>query len=352
MVLCDDGHAQEAIAACRQAIALNPDLAIAHSNLSLVLLTFGHFEEGWREHEWRLKCGPKFRPRLFHQGQWNGEDIAGKTILLYAEQGFGDAIQFARYAPLMADLGAKVVLECHPELVQLFTSLRGIERLVAAGEPLPDFDFHCPVLSLPLAFERRLKIIPAQVPYISPGPQLIDQWKRRIGPKTDAFKAGIVWAGRPTHTNDRHRSMKLRQFAPLAGIEHLEFYSLQKGPATTEMASAPPGFRLYNFTSDLADFVDTAAMIANLDMIIAVDTAVAHLAGALGKNVWVMLPYAADWRWLRGRNDSPWYPTMRLFRQKSWGDWDGVVGEVRQALAAWVAQPESPQRSSPIQCDL
>jgi tetratricopeptide (TPR) repeat protein len=323
-VLCDSGDGESALAACRRAIELRPDLAIAHSNYALILLRLGHYELGWPEHEWRFKCNPKFRPRSFSQPRWDGSPLAGQTILLHAEQGWGDTIQFVRYAPLVASRGGRVILECQPELIRLLGNLPGVDQLVPFGQPLRPFDLHCPLLSLPAAIGTTLNSIPADVPYLHANSA---NWRERLNVIGNRLKVGLVWAGRPTHTNDHNRSMQLSHFSRLSEIPNVAFYSLQKGPA-----AAQTGLELIDFTTELNDFADTAALVGALDLVIAVDTAVAHLAGAIGKPVWVLLPMCADWRWMTERSDSPWYPTMRLFRQTRWGDWDQVVQNVARAL--------------------
>ncbi len=325
-VLSDTGDGESALAACRQAIELRPDLAIAHSNYALILLRLGQYEIGWPEHEWRFKCNPRYRPRSFSQPRWDGGPLAGRTILLHAEQGWGDTIQFVRYAPLVAERGGRVILECQPELSQLFKGLRGVEQLMVLGDLLPPFDLHCPLLSLPAAMGTTVDSVPAEVPYLKADETAAASWRERLSVSGEKLKVGLVWAGRPTHTNDHNRSMRLSHFAPLSGIGNIVFYSLQKGSA-----AAQSGLELIDFAAELNDFSDTAALVSGLDLVIAVDTAVAHLAGAMGKPVWVLLPMSADWRWLTNREDSPWYPTMRLFRQRRWGDWDGVVEEVSAA---------------------
>jgi tetratricopeptide (TPR) repeat protein len=221
-VLCDSGDGESALAACRRAIELRPDLAIAHSNYALILLRLGHYELGWPEHEWRFKCNPKFRPRSFSQPRWDGSPLAGQTILLHAEQGWGDTIQFVRYAPLGAKRGSRVILECQPELIRLLGDLPGVEQLVPFGETLPPFDLHCPLLSLPAAMGTTLNSIPSDVPYL----KATDDWRNRLS--GDRMKIGLVWAGRPTHTNDHNRSMRLSHFSPLSGKYQISFFTVCK----------------------------------------------------------------------------------------------------------------------------
>ena len=252
--------------------------------------------------------------RNFTQPQWFGhENIAGKTILLPAEQGFGDTIQFCRYVPLVAARGARVILEVQEPLSELMTSLTGASQIVSKGDPLPDFDIHCPLLSLPLAFGTRLETIPSAVPYLRASSQAVMNWDTRLGPKRRPRMAlpGLV---EPTHPNDHNRSIGLGALLPLLDID-ATFVSLQKDVRTEDATVLKERSDLLHFGDALKDFSDTAALISNLDLVISVDTSVAHLAGALAKPVWVLLPFIPDWRWLLDRADSPWYPTARLFRQ-------------------------------------
>jgi len=336
-ILKDLGRWDEAVAACRQAIGVEPQLAEAHFNLSLLLLMQGDFSRGWLEHEWRWRC-PNFPSARcdFAQRQWDGSELAGRRILLHAEQGFGDTIQFVRYAPLVAARGGQVILACPPELHRLLNDLSGITGAIAFDAPLPPFDVHCPLLSLPLAFGTTLPSVPRAVPYLHGHAAELARWQRELAGDRH-FKVGLVWAGKSTHANDRNRSLPLSALAPLARISGVSFYSLQKGAAAEQAKTPPAGMTLIDHTNELHDFADTAGLIAQLDLIISVDTAVVHLAGALGKPVWTLLPFVADWRWLLERSDSPWYPTMRLFRQPAVGDWSNVVEQVSVALAdmAW-----------------
>ncbi|HSZ55925.1 MAG TPA: tetratricopeptide repeat-containing glycosyltransferase family protein [Tepidisphaeraceae bacterium] len=319
------GKGDEAVAACRRAVELSPSFAKAHSNLALILLGTGNYREGWREHEWRWKCNPAFRPRSFPQPNWDGAPLEAKTILLHAEQGFGDTIQFARYVPLLAQRGGRVILECQPALARLFQSLPGPATVIPSGHPLPAFDTHCSLMSLPHAL--REDAIPADIPHLRPSSRLVRAWEEKLVP-SPGKRIGLVWAGRPTHSNDRNRSVPPEHLAVLATVPEVEWHSLQKNPP----AGLAPELRIIDHSSDLNDFADTAALIANLDLVISVDTAVAHLAGAMGKPTWLLLPFTAEWRWMLNRDDSPWYPTMRLFRQPEWGDWPGVMRRVEAAL--------------------
>jgi tetratricopeptide (TPR) repeat protein len=331
--LKEKGQLDEAIAALRQAIVLRPSFAEVHASLAMALLARGHFQEGWQEYEWRWKC-EDFPPLgNFAQTQWDGCPLEGRTLLLYTEQGFGDAVQFIRYLPLVEQRGGRIIIVCHTELQRLFQAIAGGCQIVAQAQALPAFDLHCPLLSLPRVFGTNLASIPKEVPYLHADAEDAGKWQRRLAERSAPVNVGLVWAGRPTHKNDRNRSLKLENMAPLGQLPGLRFVSLQKGAAAAEAKTPPPGMELIDWTEELKDFADTAALIANLDLVIAVDTAVAHLAGAMGKPVWTLVPFIADWRWLLDRQDSPWYPTMRLFRQPCIGDWDSVIRRMAAELS-------------------
>jgi Flp pilus assembly protein TadD len=333
IALKDCGALDKAIHCYRTALQLNPSQPIIHYGLSMTLLLAGYFEEGWREYKWRWKTRDFERyARNFTRPLWEGTDIPGLTILLHDEQGFGDTIQFVRYAPLIARKGVKVIVECQRELVGLLQSVEGIHQVIGREEKLPAFDRYCPLAGLPLLFGTTLESIPAKVPYIEGDSLSVQKWRNKVQDDKSKIKAGLVWAGRPEHKNDRNRSCCLEIFYPLAELSGISFYSLQKGCAAEEAKKPPEGMKLIDYTEDIHNFSDTAAFIMNLDLVISVDTSVVHLAGALGKPVWTLLPYAPDWRWLLNREDSPWYPTMRLFRQPSPGDWDSVILKVKNEL--------------------
>jgi len=314
-----------AIASYDKAIALNPDYAEAHFNKSLLLLLMGRFEQGWQLYEWRKKKANPIAPRQYRQPLWLGEkNIAGKTILLYEEQGLGDTIQFCRYANLVADLGAKVILEAPPQLTRLLGSLSQAVEIVETGASLPDFDYRCPLLSLPLAFKTELSNIPAKIPYLKADLEKSRSWRERLGEKNKA-RVGLVWSGgirpnQPVSVN-RRRNIPLSKLARLR-LPDIDFYSLQKGqPGESELAELKRnnwnGPEIIDFASHLHDFSDTAALMENLDLLITVDTSTAHLAGALGKPVWIFNRFDNCWRWLLERTDSPWYPTAKLYRQEN-----------------------------------
>jgi tetratricopeptide (TPR) repeat protein len=328
---------EEAVASYQRALVLQPDMAEPHYGEALCRLLTGDLPLGWEKFEWRWQIEPlKGNGRDFVQPQWSGaQTIAGKTVLLHAADGFGDAIQFARYAPLVAARGARVILEVLKPQQQLMRTLAGVTQVVARGEPLPDFDLQCSLLSLPLAFATRLATIPADTPYLRASASLADSWNARLGPRNRP-RIGIAWSGNPIHDNDRTRSIGLRPWLPLlAGID-ATFVSLHQEVRAADAAVLAERSDIVHFGEELKDYADTAALISNLDLVVCVDTSVAHLAGALAKPVWILLPFMPDWRWLLDRDDSPWYPTARLFRQDDTRAWDGVIPRVWAALHDYV----------------
>jgi tetratricopeptide (TPR) repeat protein len=322
----------EALASYDRATQVRPDYAEAHWNEGLTRLLIGDFERGWEKYEWRWKTEKmKAKKRNFAQPLWLGQkEIAGKTILLHAEQGFGDTIQFCRYVPLVAERGARVILEVPKSLHELMNGLAGIAQVVSSGDPLPGFDFHCPLLSLPLALATRLATIPSTTPYLRAPSRASNTWKERLGPK-DRRRIGLVWSGNPAHKNDRNRSISLSSLLPLLDV-NATFISLQKHVRADDAVTLKARSDLLHFGEELQDFSDTAALISCLDLVISVDTSVAHLAGALERAVWVLQPFIPDWRWLLDRDDNPWYPTARLFRQDETRVWDNVIACVQTAL--------------------
>jgi Flp pilus assembly protein TadD len=328
---------EKALECFDKAIAINPGFAGAYWNRSMIHLMQGNFSEGWREYDARFNSPDvvqRYGRREFSIPMWEGQPIPGKTLLVYAEQGFGDSIQFCRYLPLVQQRVDHLVFESRPELLRLMQTLPGNIECVARrddfGMPAIHFDYHIPLMSLPRIFDTQLETIPAEIPYLHADEDLAQQWSQHI--QNDDFKVGLVWAGSPTHRRDLERSLNLEQLAPLTQLQGVTFYSLQMGPAAQQIANAPAGMKIIDLGKEIIDFADTAAIIANLDLVISVDTAVAHLAGALGKPVWVLLYYPAEWRWLLDRDDSPWYPTMRLFRQGSDRDWSMVIQRLISAL--------------------
>ncbi|WP_020167237.1 MULTISPECIES: tetratricopeptide repeat protein [Methylotenera] len=313
-----------------------PDYADARWNAGLCFLLAGHYQPGWQEYEWRWASELHAEKHLFTQSLWDGTDsLQGKTILLHAEQGLGDTLQFCRYASLVKTLGATVVLEVQPQLVNLIRTLKGVDLLIARGHSLPKFDYHCPLLSLPKAFATKLDTIPHTSAYIAIDAKKVRAWRNKLGGtglvNQSKSRVGLIWAGSATHSNDHNRSIALQELASIVD-QNADFYGLQKKLREGDAEFFHQHPQIKYLGGHIKDFTDTAAIITLMDVVITVDTAVAHLAGAMGKPVWILLPYSPDWRWLLGRSDSPWYPTARLFRQTAIGDWSSVLQEVKQAL--------------------
>jgi len=304
----------------------------------MALLLTGRFEEGWDEYRWRLRTEKAAYPRRHHVPCWDGSPFAGKRLLVHYEQGFGDNIQFIRYLPMVKRRGGTVICEMLAPLIGLFHGLPGIDELIPASAErtlATEFDLYVPLLELPGIFGTTSKTIPAGVPYLHADPAKAEYWRQKLVSR--AFKVGIVWAGKPAHPEDRTRSCHLRHFLHWSKIPGLRLFGLQKGAAANQTEDLSQEIAMTNLGGELDDFTDTAAVIANLDLIVSVDTAVLHLAGAMGRPAWAILPFSPDWRWMLDRPDSPWYPTMRLFRQKSYGDWDDVFQRVSQELQMLVA---------------
>jgi tetratricopeptide (TPR) repeat protein len=337
------GRPSEAEAAYREVLQRRPGDADTHANFGNLLLSVGRFDEGWREYEWRWRSKQLIQ-RHFEAPRWNGEPLGDRVILLHAEQGFGDTLQFCRYATLFG-AGARIVLEVQTPLARLMASLPGGATIVARGDPLPPFDLHCPLMSLPLVFGTTLETIPGTTPYLRADPALSAAWRERLA-GLDGTRVGLVWAGNRVGFTDLRRSISLDIMAPLGDMPGVAFVSLQKGESAAQTAHPPPGLAVYDLTADLHDFADTAALIDNLDLVISVDTAVAHLAGAIGKPVWLLNRFDTCWRWLRGRDDSPWYPTLRQFRQPNPGDWSPVIAAVHDALGRLLAGDRTQLRAS------
>jgi tetratricopeptide (TPR) repeat protein len=325
---------EEALASFAHVLAIDKTNPDAEHNAALSRLTLGDYRGGFAQHEarWR-RSGMPARRRGFGKPLWLGEyPVHRKTILLHAEQGLGDTIQFARYVPLLARMGAKVVLEVPSELVTLLGRLAGVAAIVERGAALPAFDLHCPMGSLPLAMGTEVAAIPAAIPYLAASPERIAKWRPRLAALA-APRVALAWSGRTTHPNDRNRSLALARLAPLLGLDRVSFLSIQRelrGEDAETLAGNP---LITAVGEELRDFDDTAAVLALVDLVISVDTAVAHLAGAMGRPTWVLLPFCPDWRWMQARPDSPWYPTARLYRQPAPGDWDGVLARTRDDLA-------------------
>ena len=338
------GRPEDAFAAYDKAVAANPDYAEGHYHRGSALLLHGRFREGWRdfEHRWDVAdCGFD-RPAL-HAKEWRGEDLAGRSIVVYSEQGMGDAIQFARFLPRLVEMGAKLTFLCHPNLVRLFKPYAARMEVIGASDANRRFDFQCALMSLPERFRIALENFPNPAPYLFAEAPLVAHWRARIG---DAgLKIGIFWQGNPAGEIDRGRSIPLAQYRPLAEVPGSRLISLQKLHGLDQLAHLPAGMKVETLPAfDEGDdaFIDTAAIMENLDLVITSDTASAHLAGALGRPCWVALKHIPDWRWMVGRDDSPWYPTMRLFRQPARGDWDGVFAAMAQSLRALAQSRSAP----------
>jgi Flp pilus assembly protein TadD len=339
-LLYHQGRRQDALAHFEEAVRLQPQHVDAHAGRALSLLARGDWPAGLAEYEWRWKSKKFSMAPVFARLLWDGSPLAGRTILLHAEQGLGDTIQFIRYAALVKQRGGRVIVACQKALLRLLAGCPGIDELVPQDRPVPAVDVQAPLLSLPRIFGTTPETIPADVHYLSADPALVEHWRRQLSP-WQGFKVGVVWQGSRQHVADRKRSVPLRQFAPLARLPGVHLFSLQKGDGVEQLHSLPELFPITDLGARMDDavgpFLDMAAIMKNLDLVIGCDTAVIHLAGALGVPVWVALPLAADWRWLQDREDTPWYPTMRLFRQLKPDDWDGVFRRLTTALAERLA---------------
>ncbi|MFQ5660587.1 MAG: tetratricopeptide repeat protein [Gammaproteobacteria bacterium] len=327
-----------------EAIALDPDHVDAHSNLGMVLLTQGEFRQGWQEYEWRFRRKENKKDlRHYQQPLWRGQPLRGKTLFVYPEQGLGDIIQFSRYLLLLNEAGAGLVFEAPPRLHWLCARLNNAMWLSLPGEAPGDFDFHVPLLSIPAVVGTEIDTIPVLTPYLQAMPEKVEEWRRRLD-HVSGLKVGLVWQGNSAHKRDRKRSFPLTVYTPLFDISGIQFVSLQKGEGEEQIKQS--GFEnrvlVFDGIMDNGDdaFIDTTAIIANLDLIITCDTAIAHLAGAMDKPVWLLLPNIPDFRWMLGREQSPWYPSMRLFRQVKAGDWAPVIEEVKHVLESRVMNHE------------
>jgi tetratricopeptide (TPR) repeat protein len=319
-------------------LALDPECASGHFLRGLALLVEGNLIDGWKEYDWRWKT-QEYRLRTTNSSipEWRGEALAGRTLLVHVEQGIGDTLQFVRYIPMIEKDGGHVILEVQPPLERLLTGIPNMDSLLIKGAPWPNVELRVPLLNIPGVFQTTLETIPAAVPYLYADPNIVPSWQAKAFSLGSGFKVGLVWAGNPDHANDHNRSMLLSELAPLADVAGVTWISLQKGPAADQIGNGSPFPALIDWTADLNDYADSAALIEQLNLVISVDTSVVHLAGGMNRPVWAMIPYAPDWRWLLDRSDSPWYPSMRLFRQRERGNWDQVVTEVAQALKAFVS---------------
>ena len=322
---------EDALDSYDRAIEIKTDYVEAYWNKSLILLLAGDFVNGWNlyEYRWKLEILGS-RIRTFPQPLWLGnENIRNKSILLHAEQGLGDTIQFCRYAKLVKESGARVFLEAPKPLLSLLSELEGVDLLIESGNKLPDFDYHCPLMSLPLAFKTELASIPNRKPYLAVDNNKHEKWAQKLGVKSKLL-VGLVWSGSTTHKNDHNRSLTLQQLLPYLS-DLCEYVSLQKEVREIDK-QVLDGSNIKQYGDELNDFSDTAALCELMDLVISVDTSVAHLAGAIGKTTWVLLPHVPDWRWLLDREDSPWYPSIKIYRQPSHGDWDSVMKRIRHDL--------------------
>jgi hypothetical protein len=336
MAQIHSGLPSEGIASIRRAVSLRPDDPLMHWSLSTALLSVGYWEEGWREYEWRLAAHNGKLDSRFQQPKWDGSPIPGKTLLLHVEGGYGDALQFVRFVPLSVASGATLILECQAGLFELFKQVPGVSKLIARGEALPPFDVQIPLLSLPWVFGTTERTIPARSPYLVAPVDRVEKFLRKLSRFT-GLKVGLVWAGQARRDEARTRTLDI--FSPLAAIPGVTFFSVQKGAETAQ--KPPAGMNLIDLTADIADFADAAGLLANLDLLISVDTAAAHLAGAMGKAVWTLIPFWIDYRWLLDREDSPWYPSMRLFRQTYGNNWQNPIERIAGELRKLVTERES-----------
>jgi hypothetical protein len=335
ILLHEIGDGRGATRVLNRAVELSPGNPRLKWDRGIVALANGDLGTGFADHEARREIA-ELAPRRFPMPSWNGERISGRSILVHAEQGFGGTLHFARYVPLLVEKGAKVVFAVQPELLRLFQNMPGVAGMISIDGKLPLTDFHIPLLSLPLRFATRLDDLPAKVPYIAAPEGLRATLSRSLETR---LAVGIAWAGRPTHKYDRDRSMAVEEFLGLTDLPGVALYSLQTGPGAQDLASSGAGVLIRDCSSALGDFADTATALTEIDLVVSVDTALAHLAGAMARKAFVLLPFVADWRWLRDRQDSPWYPTLRLFRQEKPGDWRGVMRRVRAAIAELLDPP-------------
>lgn len=330
-----NGRIEQAADVYRRVIRAQADFAPAHTTLALMLLTLGRYSEGWQEFEWRITETFWKQRAMDRLPTWDGRPIPGRRILVHAEQGFGDGLHLVRYVPLVAERGGQVVLFCQRELKGLFQSVKGAAEVVAEGDPIQNLDLQIPFFSLPRAFVTTLETIPAAVPYLAAPPARLEYWSRRLGAEP-RMRVGLCWSGNPENPVNRTRAAPFKALVPIFRVPGVAFYGLQLGSPGREIAGLPADVPFIDLAGDIessADgFSEAAAIACSLDLIVAVDTALAHLAGALARPTWLALPYVGDWRWHRDRDDSPWYPTMRLFRQPAPGEWEPVFERIAAAL--------------------
>jgi tetratricopeptide (TPR) repeat protein len=337
----------EALENYKKVLQYDPDYIEVHWNMSLALLRSGRLTEGWKEYQWRLnpELGMTTYPHRYEILQWDGSFFTSKRLLVHYEQGLGDTLHFVRYLPMVKARGGTVILEVRKPLYGLLQNCPGVDEFVEASldnKPDVKFDYHISLMDLPKIFATTLETIPAQVPYIHACPGKAGYWRNKLA--SADFRVGIVWAGSSIHDKDRYRSCSLKCFAPLTMIDGVQLYGLQKGQAAANLEEVANEMVITNLGNEFEDFTDTAAAIENLDMVISVDTAVLHLAGAMGKPVWALLPFSPDWRWMLNRRDSPWYPTMKLFRQKKRGQWEPLFQHVAEELKIIVRKHREAKR--------
>jgi Tfp pilus assembly protein PilF len=325
------GRLDEAIACYNEGLRLDPGHILLHTARAMVWIQMGDLVQGFAECEWRLE-GPNPPIKRFTQPVWDGAPLDGRTLLICTEQGLGDTLQFIRYAAPAAARGGRVVVACPPILARILRSCPGVDEVVCVGSSLPEFDCHAPVMSLARILGTTLETIPAEVPYLASEPALVEHWRAEFEGVRE-LKIGVVWQGNPVHNKDRERSFRLAQIEPVARVPGVRLFSIQKNFGLDQLETLPAGISVTDLGSRLDDFVETAAVMKHLDLVISVDSSPAHLAGALAVPVWLVLPSVCDWRWITSREDTPWYPTMRLFRQRHFGDWDEVFDRVSSALS-------------------
>jgi Flp pilus assembly protein TadD len=340
LIFVDVDDRERATACLLRAIGLKHDHADGHLALAQTLLAAGDFDPGWMEYEWRnlTEAGKATMPAMT-SAAWNGMRIPNGRLLLVGDQGYGDTIQFARYIPMAAERCQELIVGCSAEMAPLLANIPGVAQYCHRWTDVPGHAVHCRLSSLPYLFHTRLDTIPSEFPYLKADPARLAYWRERLDASLPrgVRRIGLAWTGRPTHPNDRRRSMALSQLAMLGSAGSAAFVSLQKPMPARDLPSMSLFPGMTDLSADLADFGETAALIENLDLVITVDTSMGHLAGALGKPAWILIPKAADWRWLLDREDTPWYPSVRLFRQQKPGAWDGPLEKLRSALAAELA---------------
>ena len=330
------GRLEEASDSYERALWIKPNEPHFHLGQAFLSLQRGDYERGWPGFEWRWKC-PEFSLPDYRQPFWDGGPLDGRTILLHADYGMGDTLQFIRFAPRVANLGGRVIVVGQRPLARILASCPGVDQVFVQGDPLPDFDFYAPVMSLPSRLNNAPPAAAAAVPYLAADPRLVEHWKGRLGGVRE-FKIGVAWQGDPRYRKDRERSFPLAQLEPIAQVPGVRLFSLQRAPGSEQIATVANRFEVTDLGSRLTDFLDDAAVMSNLDLVLAPETSLIHLAGALGTPAWVALAYAPDWRWMSGEDPTQWYPTVRLFRQRTWGDWDQVFQRIANELRVRVGR--------------